>query len=383
MLSRKRFNLSTKQPKPLANVPTKRPPKQLVPSEPVQVPEESSHVRSEVRDSSVQVMSVLKESEPCLFCGKDLSVFRSVMAKEAHMNECLDSKAIADRSKVGDVAETDEDFLCMICTKDLTLYTLRQRESHINRCADSTSSSSRSCSSVCDEDDECLVNRVVSCPCCLHGWADLNATSLKARQLHIKRCAREQSMKIATVLDLLVSMEQQSPRKVETDYRQPNNSRTSGTRKKMVNVPVIPKKLPNNSADDGDSDFGPEQEFKLPPMKQSAAKLKEDLAVVKAMEQSLKQLAHSRKKKSSKSVQQALPVLEARKQILISLANQLTRITPETNETCAFYCYSALPSSLWNLASGISADAFRSKALAEFDTSVEVRMIWFDGMRQD
>ena len=120
MLSRKRFNLSTKQPKPLANVPTKRPPKQLVPSEPVQVPEESSHVRSEVRDSSVQVMSVLKESEPCLFCGKDLSVFRSVMAKEAHMNECLDSKAIADRSKVGDVAETDEDFLCMICTKDLT-----------------------------------------------------------------------------------------------------------------------------------------------------------------------------------------------------------------------------------------------------------------------
>ncbi|KAI3644115.1 hypothetical protein MP228_010279 [Amoeboaphelidium protococcarum] len=217
------------------------------------------------------------QSVVCPICQANLSIFKSQMARQYHIESCMENNQ--EQSQISVVQSNDEAVQqrCIVCNIDLTGFSVVDQERHVNACLDSEHSSHNSIVESCETETQIqqtdLISKVASlgqCPVCAlvfnHNGVKQSAVSSKI-QKHLKDCVNRSKLSMAEVKKLVeddtkrLSDIGHTTKQASVSQRSQNTStRAETTQQKHKPMPqmTVDLVLPvdaNSALDEVDEDF--------------------------------------------------------------------------------------------------------------------------------
>ncbi|KAI3644863.1 hypothetical protein MP228_011027 [Amoeboaphelidium protococcarum] len=149
----------------------------------------------------------------CPICQANLSIFKSQMARQYHIESCMENSQ--EQSQMSMVQSNDEAVQqrCIVCNIDLTGFSVVDQERHVNACLDSEHSSYNSIVESCETETQIqqtdLISKVTSlgqCPVCalVFNLSGVKQSAVSSKiQKHLKDCVNRSKLSMAEVKKLV------------------------------------------------------------------------------------------------------------------------------------------------------------------------------------
>ncbi|KAI8391376.1 uncharacterized protein BYT42DRAFT_556664 [Radiomyces spectabilis] len=147
----------------------------------------------------------------CPICGQDLTLVRSSLLRQRHVEQCLDQPHEPVQTSESVPGELEFEY-CVFCGKDIARLSDTIRTSHVNQCLDElareeeenrkrekTELREKQLTSFAGQDIPFLKELEI-CPCCHEIEPFVRQPTLKQKVTHIKQCARSRNISMPQLI---------------------------------------------------------------------------------------------------------------------------------------------------------------------------------------